>query len=379
MKEHMYSNSINTCLNAIEELPTGEIKYYLLLLVSSIKNRNTELTRQFLKEFLVFINELKYCHNTPLDSSIFSFDSLMCHYQNLISLAQIDTLDTQIKHGMIHVGSAVSAFLVGMAGGLIGGVVGIARGIWTFSNPFKSVSIGVITGCALGAMIGFRTPKKLFKDELIRQIQFCLNGINECLNNIQQLIIEPLIVYEANVKERLLRDYFNNDVKAFHAFCAREDITFEINTLKARFISPTLEGYLGHHAFIKIPINEQSKPFLIEFSMGPSDLERPVVQLERRTVTGKKVIEMLALHAQLQVTHVCTKEYILKKMKPGDNDCLSYVNKVLIGSNQKATVVKRLDGTENWVGRHIIGFFVQKLSPFSQDVLIKDTPELQIS
>jgi hypothetical protein len=50
-------------------------------------------------------------------------------------------------------------------------------------------------------------------------------------------------------------------------------------------------------------------------------------------------------------------------------NCLRYVEKILVGTGQETTTVKRFSGKENWIGRNIVGFFVEKLSPFSQDVL----------
>ena len=80
----------------------------------------------------------------------------------------------------------------------------------------------------------------------------------------------------------------------------------------------------------------------------------------------------MTFHTLLQQTHACTPKYIVKKMKSGDVDCLSYVNKILTGTSQKATKIGRFDGSENWVGRNVVGFFIRNLSPFDQNILIND-------
>ncbi len=46
---------------------------------------------------------------------------------------------------------------------------------------------------------------------------------------------------------------------------------------------------------------------------------------------------------------------------------MSYVNMILTGTDQAmAKNVKRFDGSESWVGRHIISGFFEKLTPFSE-------------
>ncbi|MDI9817721.1 MULTISPECIES: hypothetical protein [unclassified Legionella] len=365
MKKDQYNNLIPTCTDKILGLPSSEVKYYLLLLVNSIKETNTDFTRNFLVELLVLVNALE---SITTSSSGTSYESMGGSYQRLVDLAQTNTLTTKVGYNLLNLGSGISALLVGTASGIIGGFAGLARGLWNLNNPFSSFAIGLITGCTLGAAIGFRLPKKLFKNELIRQIKFCLDGISSCISTLEQQ--QPFSFYEESVKKRLLDDYFQGNQDLLDAFLAN-NICYEIATFKAQFISETLEGYLGHHAFIKILIKPEGKPLVIEFSTGRNDLQRPISQIEKRTVSGKRIVEMLAMHEQLQLTHACTMDYMIKKLKPGENDCFSYINKILVASSQRATSLKRFDGQENWVGRNVIGFFVQKLNPFKQDILLQ--------
>ena len=79
---------------------------------------------------------------------------------------------------------------------------------------------------------------------------------------------------------------------------------------------------------------------LLEFTTGKSDIKRTPSQTEIRTASGREVIEMLLFHEQLQMTHAATPYYLVAKMKQGEVDCLSYVNKFLTCTNQKATTVR---------------------------------------
>ncbi|ASQ46484.1 hypothetical protein [Legionella clemsonensis] len=378
MNSTEYANTILVCSQKISRLPPGEIKYHLLLLINVLQNTPTAFTATFLKEVEVFIESfnclisMEFSATPELQKA---FEKVLSHYQQLIVLAKIETFNARLIRGLLHLGASILALLLGVVGGLMGGIAGFARGMWHFHNPFSSFAIGLVTGMLLGATFGFRIPKKLFKDVLFRQLKFCLDGIHECVKEAQQNKLLSFTSYKEKVKQRLLNDHFKNEKVALNNFLQNPNVSYEINTLRARFISPSLEGYLGQHAFIKININDQSPPRTIEFATAPSDLLRPVTQCERRIVSGEKIVEMLALHEQLQVTHACTVDYILLKMKPGENDCLSYVNKILIGTSQQPTTVKRFDGKENWLGKYIIGFFIQKLSPFEQDIFSEEQLE----
>lgn len=377
MTSLLYTEAINTCLETINAMPVGEIRYYLLLTVNSLKKVETELNKEMLKELTEFSRKLSKLMR-PENGAEFSkcLAEINQHYQNLLKFSQTRTLSVQIGYALINLGAAITAFLTGIIGGLIGGFAGLARSAWNLSNPFSAFIVGTITGFMLGAAFGFRAPKKLFKDELTRQLKFCLDGIAECMHNIEENIVEPFAYYEEQVKEMLLPDYFNNDEEAYEEFKNSKNLSYEITTASAQFISkgPSLERYLGHHARISFTIGENHKPIVIEFvperdATKEEPAPRAQTQGEERTVSGKKLVEMLALHKQLKVTHACTTGYILTKMKPGDRDCFSYVNMILSGTGQEATTLKRFDGSENWIGKNVVGFFIQNTSPFQPDIL----------
>ena len=374
-KQDKYTQTIKNCNDKVSKLPAGEIKFYLFILINSINEKNTKMTNKFLdvlSELLDNLNDL----NRPDSIKAPLFIELFKNYDKLKTIAQTNSLSSQSKIIVLQIGSTLASFVTGIVGGLTGGVVGLFRGTWNL-EPFKGLGVGLFTGYFLGALVGFRSPKKLFKDELIRQIQFGLNGLNTCLNNLHQSLlgdkqeIKPFDKYFEAEKINIRNKCFTNDAD-FEQFL-NSDVTYEINSFKAGFIGgSSLHGYLGQHLYIVININKNE--FLIEFTQKPADTTEKPAQQELRTVKGSKIIEMLATYNKLQETTPCTLSYVALRLKPGDNDCHTLINKVLIGTNQPATTLTRYNDM-NKIGS-TIGFFITKLSPFKEDFYNTSEPTL---
>lgn len=378
--------SLANIRSIINELPTAEIKYHLLLLMSALENHHME-SGPFIKELELFINDVKLLMVTinvqiSTEQLPVQFDAINARYQKLLNLSKTNTLAVKIGYALLHVIGAIAAVLSGLIGGLIGGIAGFSRGVWNATNLLKATGVGVVLGLALGGIIGFRSPKKIAKNEFIRQLKYSLDGICECIVKTQAQINAPLSSYETLV----INKYFSGDREKFDQFKSLDGLTYSVETIKATFISPSLENYLGHHSLIKIQHDlieikpekgENTDVALLEFSTDKADISRPKSETNcdiRKNVSGSKLVEMLLFHEQLQMTHAATTNYLVTQMKQGEVDCLSYVNKILTGTSQNATNVKRFDGTENNVGKYVVGFFIQKLHPFSQDALIQQTP-----
>ena len=354
----MYHLEVQTCRDEIKKVPVGEMKYYLILLLNSIQDIETERTRLVLQKLTTLCQGIQ-----TMATEEINVEAVMESYQDLVAVAKTDTLGVQVGYALLNVGGAILALMGGFLGALTGGVAGLGRSIWNIENPLSHLKVGTIMGFSLGAAFGFRAPKKLFKNELTRQLKFCLNSLHECLDNMQRELVKPLSIYEAQVKMK----YFKDDEFLFNEFRMEKKVSYTIASVQANFIDRKLEGYIGHHAFIKIAID--NNVHLIELSSTPTNLaERSIVQQEQRTVTGKKILEMLAFHEQLQVTHTCTNSYVLRKMKPGDSDCKTYVDIALLGTGQAATTIERFHKNDNWIGRNIVGLFVKNLSPFRKDI-----------
>lgn len=302
MPQCLNAQEIQGCLITINKIPTSEIKYYLLLALHSIRNADAAEYRDFLNELNNLSNKLTHFllpENTTFSSTVLK--DIYQSYQKLCEFSKANTATIAVGDVLINLGATLLAILGGVLGGITGSVVGLGRSVWELGNPLSYLKDGAITGFAFGAAIGFRVPKKIFKNELTRQLKFCLNQLEHCLQEMQEQKIKPLSYYKDKVKNRLLKECFNNDEKAYEEFLD-EDKKFQIVTLRAQFVSEQLEGYLGHHACIVLSLPNQQEPELIEFSLGKSDLRRKFTQKEERIVTGEKIVEMMAFHQLLQET-----------------------------------------------------------------------------
>ncbi|RMX05428.1 hypothetical protein EAW55_01900 [Legionella jordanis] len=370
MKREEYKQNIAICMERIASLPASEIKYHLARLIHCLQETNNDFSRKFLNDSLDLVAALNEVMGVGLTSQKMvrqAYAKVMLKYRRLCHLAALDRIHNKIVHYLLLLGSSLVAFISGTLGGLIGSFAGLARGIWNLDNPFSSFALGLTAGILLGGIIGFRLPQKLLNNELIKQLRLCLEGIDECITLLKEGRIQPFSYYREQVKTKLLEDYFAKDMDAFEEFLQRTDVNYEVCTMYAQFLSPRFERFLGHHAFIKINLQVDREPMFIEFSTGKPNLERPITQQESRVVSGEMIVDMLALHEQLQVNHACTATYIITKMKPGEVDCFSYLNTILMGSSQTPVAVKRFNGRENWIGRNVIGFFMQKLNSFEED------------
>ena len=360
-----YLNHIDLAYQQISSLSSGEIKYYLYLLVTAIKDKNNLQTQQFLTQLFSLLETLKSLHNLKsFDEPEFNdlFKKVREHYTALGKLAETNQFSAELKVYLLNAAGATLALVFGLMGGIIGGLFGLARGIWNY-HPFRGPVVGIFAGMLMGAILGYRLPKKLFKDEMQRQLKFGLDGADSCFNEMQKEVlskskVRPIFEYRDEV-EAEIRALFESE-EEYKQFLDSK-VNYLINTLAATFIGdPMLAGYVGHHTYIKI--NIKAAQYLVEFAPEPSNLSNPPTQSEQRTVEGRKLIEVLAYHRKLQETHTCDANYILTKAKPGDTDCLSYVDKVLIGTNQPATKVTRYVNL-NRVGTFYSGC-LEKLSPF---------------
>jgi hypothetical protein len=357
---------LTDCLDQINQIPANEIKYYLLLLLKTIEEGDQN--KLFMADLLGITQALtQFLKAKSIKESERLLEEISAAYQSLRNNSKTNSCTLQFGYALINLGSILVAFLGGIIGGLVGATAGLMRAFYTLNNPVVFFADGLITGLTFGAAIGFRAPKKLLKDEFTRRLKLCLDKIENCVENLKKESIPPLSHYENQVKARLLQNCFGNNEEAYQVFLASEQ-EFEISTVAASFLSQQLNGYLGHHARIRIKLPGQSQPEIIEYAPKTNKIDnRPSSQSEKRRVSGQAIVNMLALHKQLWVTEGCTLNHIFTTMKVGENDCLTYVNKILEGTGQEATICRRFDGTENSVGRNVIRFFVNGLTPFPEE------------
>jgi len=363
MNDNEYSQQITQLAEHITELPTCELKYHLWLLVAALRGANNALNNQLAEAAIKFCEQSTHLLKASEQSSEKSqcLTHTRASLDQLIQISGIKQPSIQRQQYFLNVQGVLLGMMFAVIASGIGGVAGTGRAINRNENLLRYFFIGLATGFFLGLAAGYRIPKKLFKDPVVRQFKFALNGLEECFNFLarphKSLTDEMLKIQQTY----FCRPY---DLTQF----SQQIVHYEILTFKAQFFSPTLEGYVGHHACIKITIAGQKIP--LEYSLGSSDIQagKPS-QVEVRKVTGAKIIEMIAFHHFLQQSHACNSRDILTKMKPGDRDCFNYINLLLLGTNQAVTQLKRFDTHDKFIGRNIVCFFITELGPFKTDEL----------
>lgn len=377
--------SIQGCDKQIKALPVTEMKYHLSLLLKALEmDREQALKSRYHRRELLDKNDERVKHLydflMELGALMHNEKGLVNHqkfakaYQKLVKDAKKNHIIVGFGHQVLMIGSACSALLTGVLGGVVGGFSGFFRGIYHFHNPIPYTSAGFATGLMLGAAIGFRTPKE-FKNPLVRRLQYALNGLQRVLDANQDLGVQAFKETREKVILEFKEQYFkieNGAINeaAFTDFMKRPDVPFELQTFKARFIGTTLEGYVGAHAFIKIadPLKNERKPTYLEYAPSPLDSSRPILAKESRQASAEKIMDMLTVHRLLPPFSM---SYFFKKGKVGQVDCFTHINKILAATNQDLCKLSRFEG--NKISRKLIGFFLEKLSPFPQDLSVKAT------
>ncbi|TAL64997.1 MAG: hypothetical protein EPN84_02375 [Legionella sp.] len=346
-----------------QKLPASELKYHLYILLKAAQDNNQSYTsalKSALERFIKTLNQINEL--SPEDPK--ALNLLMTLNQQIIELKEIANthgFSAQLKNGLCLVIGTVNAILIGTIGALVGFMGGLIYGI-SNGKPLAGMLSGWFLGMMTGGMLGFRLPKKLFKDSLQRQLTFGLNGLAEATEHLQNEVLS-LTHYHDEVTQEVRALFATQE--EFQQFL-QNDIQYKVNTFLASFIGqPILHGCAGQHAYITLLIQE--KEYLIEFAPDATDTSETPSQYETRQVKGAKLIEMLALHRKLLETNAPSLENIFFKMKPGDNDCFSYINKILLGTNQQGTQLRRFDKLKMKFFGQMLGQSIEFLSPFEED------------
>lgn len=376
MLESEYKKNINAFHNKIMELPAGDIKYHLYLLLVALNDENSEYTRFILEGAIEFTESLyDFFYKKNEDEKLFiQLYFLNKNFETLINLAGTNSEFVMVEQALLNVGGSFSGLACGVVGGFVGGVCGFARGLWN-KNIWEYSWTGVVTGGFIGSAIGFRTPKRLYKDPVFRQLKYALDGLTESFQRVDaktQLIFDE---YKKKAYAYILKKYFRGDENAFEDYLLSKEAQYEICTQGALFLSPVLAGSVGHHGYIRIPINDRYLG--IEFSPSPSDYTKIPIQSEKRCTTGKKIVEMFAFHLFLQETDNFNTKYLMTKLKSGERDCMSYINKLLIGTSQEPTCLKRYHETDNIAG-HMLGFFIENLATYPDVICFEEQDESRL-
>lgn len=385
-------------INNINRLPPTELRYYLFLLVAELHNEKKSnkyfILLSDLNELTISINS--FYRTIKSEKSYEELDAITVCLNTLVKHAKRYPHLLNIQKILLNIIASITAIIIGITGASLG----TAIGLFSQWNILKGAYLGFMSGLGVGFIIGFHIPEKLAFSSWEAKLNYTLERlikVSDELHNIQKKMItyqNPINnlyfspqynIYENTAKKYILDTFFKDEKyptlelkeNAFRVFLQSEQC-FEVCTTQNGFIDRSLKGNLGNHAFIRYKINNIEAPAM-EFG-SRTRYPHWVDQKETlRKVRGQKLFEMIALDIQLQETHKMGFQFLINSFRVGDNDCFTYVNKILLGTQQKPTIVKRFsEPTDTWIGSHIVSnlftFFIKKdeheierIVPFLED------------
>ena len=368
----MQTNLIDTTIEHVKALPPTEIKYYLTLLVASIKN---DQTKGHL-ELLTSVDELTVQFNeyyTSTESQETKLNKLMDKLNVLVAASHTNTLSHQVKKTLLKVCSFVLGFVVGVSSGLIGMSIGVFSD-WTILGNLHGAYLGLFTGLSLGSYAGSRIINKAFQSDVERKLDFCVSGIEKVSKELPDRLSQA--DYRANVKQQIMDDYCTGsteDKEAQYQQFLHSEQSFQVATTTAQFVSKQLKGHLGHHFLIRYKLNFDGDKIEAKHPMefgGPSRMPKYVDQNELgtdgalgRKVTGEQLVEMIMMDNILQETHPYDMSFMTQQYDIGSNDCRTYADKILIATNQAPTQVSRFNpAIDKWTGKTLVAPLVRFFS-----------------
>lgn len=371
--QQSYQALFQETLVKIKNLPPHELSYYLALLAAAIHN---ETSPEKHIRLLVSLNDLStalddfYKNARTPEQMTTKLEGLAVCLNTLIMHAKTETLPRKMQKIILNICAAVTAFV----SGIIGGILGLTIGIFSQLNFFKGAYLGLVAGLVIGSTIGFRIPGQLFFEKFPAKLEFILTGIKktsaELENSIDKIFISPLSMgtdnpyaepsynfYQNETKKYIIDTFFKEsiDKEASFSVFLQSPQSFRVCSKQASYLGGNFKGSAGHHLFIKFKINGLYD-IPIEFGERKRTPKWADQAETERQVSGQKLFAMLALDRQLQETHVMDLKFECESFQAGDNDCLTYVDKILIGTQQSPTKMKRFVASiDTWAGDKIIG------------------------
>lgn len=356
-------------LQNLKKLPPTELHYYFALLVSSIANESNPEQHTYLlvkaNNVITKLNQFyRDIENESKSNKKPDLTKVTEAINALIISSKMQSIPHKMKKAALTVCSVLLGFIVGVAGAVAGTLGGLFSDYTVIGN-LRAAGLGFVSGLGLGAFVGARCPELVFQGSFERKLEFCINSIDKVGKELR--FKKTHAEYEADTKQYILDVFFKNTPEAdkeeaFKAFLKSDKEQIQVSTTTAGFISASLKGHLGHHNLIAYSINGRSA---IPMEYGdriktPSFFDQ---NESPRVVTGKKLFDMLLLDLMLQETYPYKFNDIVHDYDIGSNDCRTHVDKLLIGTGQCPTQIKRFNPEiDKWSATKIIGPIVRFFS-----------------
>jgi hypothetical protein len=358
-------------------LPPTEFHYFFAFLIASIENeKNPEQYTYLIDNAIGAVKELNKFYTDVHNQKKPDMTPLMSALEELIRSSKMQNLPHKIKKAVLAVCSILLGFTLGVIGagaGLIGGLISD----YTVKGNVINSGFGFLTGLIMGAFVGSRCSDLVFQSSFERKLEFCIMHISKVGKELAEKKTHE--EYEAETKQYILDTFFNDTPEAdkeaaFNKFLLSNDQSFQVSTTLAGFISPKLRGHLGHHSLIAYSINQKTHTPM-EYGDRVKTPSFFAQNESPRIVTGKKLFEMLVLDRILQETYSYNLRGVAEDYDLGTNDCRTYVDKLLIGTNQAPTQLPRFNPiVDKPTGTYVIGPIVRFFSKTREHELLPLVP-----
>ncbi len=276
----------------------------------------------------------------------------------------------------IVLGAFFGAFMMG---------VGIYYGSkkYGFMESVKDTWRYFITGFAEGIIIGRRITTSA-ENNFDRQMRFNTETLSDSLETMVTLLDKnEMHKIEKKVLTEILGEHYTDKDKAQFL---NKSHKYKLVTMQASFLSPKLQGSLGHHAtLVYTSSNKKStkQHFIAEIG-SPSDEEINIIEQDAKTQTphknhinqrhvrhckGHTLLNILVMHEILGPKFAngfkdTQRLFKASGYRPGYNDCQTYVDLLLSSAGEPLSTLKRVTKDENWVGKAYV-HTLEALSIFS--------------
>ncbi|MDI1352346.1 MAG: hypothetical protein PSV35_06195, partial [bacterium] len=346
----------------LKKLPYNEFTYYISLLIASIQNEGApEKHIILLNHTQQLINKIHFFYTNP-EQTQHNIVAVTEAINNLINISNMHSPSQKRKHLLMNICGAAISLLLGLSFGLIGLTIGLLTDSNIIGN-IKGAGLGFVAGFAVGSLVGYRIPTKLLQQPIHTKVEFCVNNLSRLRDELKDRKTHE--EYQQDTKKYILDTFFSTvpseqKENAFATFL-KEEQAFQVCTTSAGHISNSLKGYLGHHSLIRFKING-IKDIPIEFGERRKTPNHVDQSEKPRIVIGHTLFAMLVLDRILQDTHSSNITKALRIYDVGNDDCRTYIDKILIGTGQEPTKISRFsDKNDTYIGRKIvaplIGFF----------------------
>ena len=373
----------------LKQLPPTEFSHYIAVLVGTIENEREAEPEKYalmLESTLKLTKSLRDFYNNPLKDNVLNDQEVLVALNELVGASKFETPSHKVKKALMKVCSSILSVFIGIFGGIAGFTIGLFSDYTVIGN-FRGAYLGLVMGLGVGIHVGTNLPNKMFQSGIEQKLEFTISSIQRITGELNSR--KTIEVYREETKQYVMETFFKNLLPeereaAFAEFLSKPQ-KFQVCSTAAAFISPHLKGHLGQHSLIRFNVEGLAETQTMEFN--PSDRAPKFVNQyeDERTVPGEKFFDMLVLNRILQETHEFSLGFVLGTYEVGSNDCLTFVNKLLIGTGQPPTEMQRFNPeVDKWTSTNLIapimGFFSRtngtELKPFLKHYEDGNHPEM---